>query len=163
MKKILPLILVLLLSSCAKVEKMSFSEFRNKKLEIEAQITQISENYEQVYRVNFIGNGNVGEIEILEPESISGICAKIEDGKVKFNDTIVLMEEKLYLSPLASISHILKAWEGEPNEAGKIGENEELKFNDVISVFSPEKPPYSEIICDNKVVLRVDFIKSEVK
>lgn len=163
MKKILPLILVLFLSSCAQVEDLSFSEFRNKTLEIEAKITQISENYEQIYRVNFIGNGDVGEIEILEPESISGICAKIEDGKVKFNDTIVLTEEKLYLSPLASISHILKAWENEPLEAGKIGENTELKFNDVISVFSPEKPLYSEIICDNKVVLRVDFIKSEVK
>lgn len=161
MKKLLPFILVFTLCSCASVDTSVLSEFRNKNLEIEAEICQISESYEQIYQVKFIGNGTDAEIEVISPESISGIKAKISDGKAEFPDTVILTDGEI--SPLTAISHILKAWQAEPLEVGKSGENIELKFNDITSVFSAEKPIYSEIICDNKVVLRVDFIKSEVK
>lgn len=161
MKRILPFVLMLFLCACEMPANPIYSEYRNKDVLIEARITQKGEDYESIYRVRYNGNGDTGEITVLEPDSIAGISAQIKDGEALFGDVAILTESP---SPLCAISDILKAWHSEPVEYGAEDENTFFVFGGgVRSVFSDTVPIYSEIICDGREVLHVEFLKSEVK
>ncbi len=160
MKKILPCVLLLFLCACAKSETSAYNEYRGRDVFFEARIVQIGEEFENTYRVQFEGNGDAGKITVLEPESISGITAEIKDGTAHFDGTVILTDSP---SPLCAICDILKAWQNEPIECGSEGENTYLVFENVRSVFSQTAPIYSEIISDGRVLLRVEYLKSEVK
>ncbi len=160
MKRILPFILLISLCACAKPDTSAYNEYRGRDVLIEARITQKGEELENVYRVRYDGNSECGTVTILEPESISGISARVEEGKANFDDIILLTEEP---SPLGAIQRVLNAWQNEPIEYGSDGGNTLLVFENVRCAFSETAPIYSEILLDGREVLHVEFIKSEVK
>ena len=161
MKRILLLFLVLLVSCNARSDAIC-EKYKGATLCANMEISAETEGGVKVISLYTETDGESSKVKVTEPESIAGISAKCENGKLSFDEMQLELCEVSSVSPLRIAESLLKMWRSSPQSEGESAVyvcermRAECKFDENLL------PVYAEIYEDGRLCMRVKFLDCEV-